>query len=128
MHDGTSVGSDLFADVLTMLDPLVALTVVPLPRAAAALPEGVAETDWLEQDLLRAKQLRREVTCRELPPGELAVQVAALATRLHCDLIMVGKPEISELQTPLDTDAIVREASCAVCVVTPPHIPQEAGE
>ena len=78
LHDGTSVGSDLFADVLTMLDPLVALTVVPLPRSAAALPEGVAETDWVEQDLLRAKQLRREVTCSELPPGELAVQVAAL--------------------------------------------------
>ena len=70
LHDRTSAGSDLFADVLTMLDPLVALTVVPLPHAAAALPEGVAETDWLEQDLLRAKQLRREVTCSELPPGE----------------------------------------------------------
>jgi hypothetical protein len=111
-----------------MLDPLVALSVVPLPRAAAALPDGVAEQDWLEQDLLRAKQLRREVTCRELPPGTLAAEVAALATRLRCDLILVGKSELSELQTPLDIDAIVREASCAVCVVTPPPIPQEAGE
>jgi amino acid transporter/nucleotide-binding universal stress UspA family protein len=128
VHDGTSAGSDLFADVLTMLDPLVALSVVPLPRAAAALPDGVAEQDWLEQDLLRAKQLRREVTCRELPPGTLAAEVAALATRLRCDLILVGKSELSELQTPLDIDAIVREASCAVCVVTPPPIPQEAGE
>jgi amino acid transporter/nucleotide-binding universal stress UspA family protein len=128
VHDRTSLGSDLFADVLTMLDPLVALTVAPLPPAMAALPEGPAETDWLEQDLLRAKQLRREVTRSELPPGELAVQVAALAKQLHCDLIMVGKPEVSELQTPLDTEAIVREAGCAVCVVTPPHIPQEAGE
>ena len=35
LHDGTSVGSDLFADVLTMLDPLVELSLVPLPRAAA---------------------------------------------------------------------------------------------
>ena len=129
LHDGTSVGSDLFADVLTMLDPLVALTIAPLRHVAEALPEGVAETNWLEQDLLRAKQLRREVTCSELPPGEqIAVQVAALATQLRCDLIMVGKPEISDLQTRLDTDAIVREAHCAVCVITPPHIPQEAGE
>ena len=128
LHDGTSAGSDLFANVLTMLDPLVELTVVPLPSAAAALPEGAAEADWIEQDLLRAKQLRREVTCSELPPGELAVQVAALAKQLRCDLIMVGKPEISELQTPLDTEAIIREANCAVCVVTPPHIPQKAGE
>ncbi len=128
LHDGTSVGSDLFSDVLTMLDPLVALTVVPLPRSAAVLSEGVAETDWVEQDLLRAKQLRREVARHDLPPGELAVQVAALARQLRCDLIMVGKPEISDLQTPLDTEAIVREASCAVCVVMPPRIPQEAGE
>ena len=111
-----------------MLDPLVRLTVAPLPHVAAALPEGVAETDWLEQDLQRAKQLRREVTCSELPPGELAEQVAALAKQLDCDLIVVGKPEISELQTPIDTEAIIREANCAVCVVTPPHIPQEAGE
>ena len=128
LHDRTSVGSDLFADVLTMLDPLVELTLVPLPQSAAALPDGVAETDWLQQDLLRAKQLRREVACRDLPPGELAQQVPELARQLHCDLIMVGKPEISELHTPLDIEAIVREASCAVCVITPPHIPQEAGE
>ena len=128
LHDRTAVGSDLFSDVLTMLDPLVSLTVVPLSQTAAVLPEGVVETDWLEQDLLRAKRLRREVSCNDLPPGELAVQVAALASQLHCDLIMVGKPELSDLQTPLDTEAIAREASCAVCVVTPPHIPQEAGE
>ena len=128
LHDRTSAGSDLFANVLTMLDPLVALTVVPLPRTAAELPEGPAEADRIEQDLLRAKQLRREVTRSELPPGELAVQVAELARQLHCDLIMVGKLEISESQARLDTDAIVREASCAVCVVTRPNIPQEAGE
>ena len=128
LHDGTSAGSDLFADALTMLDPLVELTVVPLPRAAAISSEGAAETDWFAQDMLRAKQLRREVTCSEMPPGELAEQVAVLAQQRHCDLIMVGKPEISELETALDTDAIVREAACAVCVITPPRIPQEAGE
>ncbi len=129
LHDGTSSGSDLFAAVLTMLDPMVDLSLVPLRRTTAALPDGVAETDRIEQDLLRAKQLRREVTCSELPPGDIAAQVAALAKRLRCDLIVVGKPEVSEeLQTLLDTDAIVREANCAVCVVTPPHIPQEAGE
>ncbi len=125
VHDRTSVGSDLFANVLTMLDPLVTLTIAPLPHVAAVLPEGVAETDWLEQDMQRAKQLRREVTCSELPPGELAEQLAALAEKLDCDLIVVGKPEISELQTPIDTDAIIREANCAVCVVTPPRIPQK---
>jgi nucleotide-binding universal stress UspA family protein len=128
LHDRTSVGSDLFSDVLTMLDPLVKLTVVPLVHEAGALPEGVAETDWLEQDLLRAKQLRREVSRQDLPPGELAQTVAELAKELHCDMIMVGKPEISTVQTQIDTEAIIREANCAVCIVTPPHIPQEVEE
>ena len=54
--------------------------------------------------------------------------MAALACRLHCDLIVVGKPEISESDARLDADALARAASCAVCVVTPPPIPQEAGE
>ena len=40
VHDGTSVGSDLFADVLTMLDPLVALTVVPLPSRGGRIARG----------------------------------------------------------------------------------------
>ena len=40
LHDGTSVGSDLFADVLTMLDPLVALTVVPLPACGGRIARG----------------------------------------------------------------------------------------
>jgi amino acid transporter/nucleotide-binding universal stress UspA family protein len=128
LHDRTSVGSDLFANVLTMLDPQVALSVVPLPHTAAPLPEGVAETDWLEQDLLRAKQLRRDVSLSEFPPGETAVQVAELAEKLECNLIVVGRPEGSELQTPLDTEAIIREAHCAVCVVVPPPIPQDVGE
>jgi amino acid transporter/nucleotide-binding universal stress UspA family protein len=128
LHDGTSAGSDLFANVLTMLDPLVSLTMLPLPRESTVNVDGVTETDFVEQDLLRARQLRREVARCELPPGELAVKAAELAAQLHCDMIMVGKPEISELRKPLDTDAIVRAAHCAVCVVTPPHIPQEACE
>jgi nucleotide-binding universal stress UspA family protein len=112
-----------------MLDPLVGLTVASLPHMPANSSDAPApEEDRLEQDLVRAKQLRRDVSCHELPRGELAVEVAELAKQLGCDLIIVGKPEVSELQSRLDTDAIARAASCAVCVVTPPHIPQEAGE
>ena len=53
VHDGTSAGSDLFANVLTMLDPLVALSLVPLPPGPAHR-NGTAEGDHIEQDLSRA--------------------------------------------------------------------------
>ncbi len=62
VHDRTPAGSDLFADILTMLDPQVDLTLVPLPSSAAAQPEAQGETDWIGQDLDRAKQLHREHT------------------------------------------------------------------
>jgi amino acid transporter/nucleotide-binding universal stress UspA family protein len=127
VHDRTSAGSDLFANVLTMLDPQVSLTLVPLPESAAA-SDGAAETDWLEQDMLRVKQLRREVDRRELASGDPCKQIVELAEELKCDMIIVGKQEASSEQAPLDCDAIIRDAECAVCVVTPPKIPQEVDE
>ncbi len=128
VHDRTPAGSDLFADVLTMLDPQVALTLAPLPKPAASPSDDPGEADRVEKDLDRAKQLRREVTFRELPAGETCTQIAALAAELKCNLIIVGKQEASAEQASLDCDAVVRQASCAVCVVTLPNLPQEAGE
>jgi len=129
VHDRTSSGSDLFADVVTMLDPLVGLTVVPLPAGAPTVTtEGAAETDWIEQDLLRAKQLRREVSRRELPGGDIATQIALLAEQLKAEMIIVGRDDSSEPRTPLDTEALIQKAKCAVCIVTRPQLPQEAGE
>ena len=129
LHDGTPAGSDLFADVLTMLDPLVELTLVPLPRPVANENvlggEGAAETDWIAQDLLRAKQLRRELAVRDLPAGDTCTQIASLAAAMKCNLIILGKQESSAEQAPLDCDAVVRQAQCAVCVVTLPKLPQE---
>ncbi len=129
VHDRTPAGSDLFADILTMLDPQVELTLVPLPRPVANENvlggEGAAETDWIAQDLLRAKQLRRELAVRDLPAGDTCTQIASLAAAMKCNLIILGKQESSAEQAPLDCDAVVRQAQCAVCVVTLPKLPQE---
>jgi len=128
VHDRTSTGSDLFANVLTMLDPLIELILAPLPPSAVPSGDGAAETDWIAQDLLRAKQLRREVTCRDLAQGDACQQITELAAELKCDMIVVGRQEASEEHVPLDCESIVRGAKCAVCVITRPALPQEAGE
>jgi nucleotide-binding universal stress UspA family protein len=124
VHENTSASSDLFAAALTMLDPEVKLTVVALPDPAAE----ASETDWLQLDLTRARQLRREVELGTLPPGEPAQQIAALARQLHCNLILVGRPEESAGGPPVDCEAVARDAACAVCVVITPLIPRQVDE
>ena len=73
VHDDTPESSDLFKAVLTMLDPLVALTVVPVPRRedaeAGQPPPSPAERHWVQQDVERAQQLRREVDGRGAAAG-----------------------------------------------------------
>ena len=132
VHDDTSGSSDLFKAVLTMLDPLVALTVVPVPRredaAAGQQPPSPAERTWVQQDVERARQLRREVAVVELPPGVIAEQLVRLAEEQGCEVVIVGLPSESSPQQglPIDTDYLVRHASCWVCLVTSPMIPQDA--
>jgi amino acid transporter/nucleotide-binding universal stress UspA family protein len=123
VHDNTSGASDLFAAALTMLDPLVDLTVATLPRASAA-ENGAG---WLEQDLARAKQLRRELEVRALPGGDPATQVVSLARELRCGLIVLRMTDESspEGTVHIDLDALVRESPCAVCPVIAPRIPDE---
>jgi amino acid transporter len=124
VHYGTSASSDLFAAALTMLDPLVALTVVPIPVNG----DHPSETDWLKQDLQRAEQLNREVVISELPKGEPDQQIVCLARQLDCDLIILGEMDVSEpkLSAFLDYKNIVRNASCSVSLVSVPFIPHEA--
>jgi nucleotide-binding universal stress UspA family protein len=123
IHENTSVSSDLFAAALTMLDPEVKLTVASLGDAAAA-----SETDWLQQDLTRAKQLRREVEAMPLPAGKPAEQIVALAREIRCSLIVLARPEESETPSVIDCDAVAHDSACAVCLVTPPQIPQQVDE
>jgi amino acid transporter/nucleotide-binding universal stress UspA family protein len=123
VHYGTSASSDLFAAALTMLDPLVSLTVVPL----AINGDHISETDWLKQDLQRAEHLKRDVGISELPEGEPGQQIVCLAKQLDCDLIILGEMDVSEptLSRFLDYKDIVRNASCPVSLVSVAFIPHE---
>ena len=93
------------------------------PTAAVA-----RRATWVQQDVERARQLRREVAVVELPPGVIAEQLVRLAEEQGCEVVIVGLPSESSPQQglPIDTDYLVRHASCWVCLVTSPMIPQDA--
>ncbi len=123
VHYGTSASSDLFAAALTMLDPLVALTIVPLPAAT----DRPSDIDWLQQDLERAERLKREVEVCPLPEGDRNQQIVALAKQLQCDLLIIGETDESSTDLPpvVDCKAVVQTSPCPVCLVTVPAIPHE---
>ncbi len=123
VHYGAAASSDLFAAALTMLDPLVALTVVSVPLTADHPPTN----ELLQQDLQRAEQLKREVEVCSLPEGDPNQQIVALVKQLECDLLIMGEIEesITNLPPVLDCNTIVRNSPCPVCLVTLPAIPHE---
>ncbi|MGD0897552.1 MAG: amino acid permease [Thermoguttaceae bacterium] len=123
VHDGTSAGSDLFAAALTMLDPQIALTVIPLP--AEGLPPDA--TISLEHDLARAERLKRDVEVCPLPPGSPTAQLLHLVAENACDLLVLGMSEESSAPETavLDVHAIIDKSPCRVCWITAPRIPEE---
>jgi amino acid transporter len=123
LHYGAAASSDLFAAALTMLDPLVALTVVSVPVESDLAPNN----DLLQQDLQRAEQLKREVEVCPLPAGDPNQQIVSLVKQLECDLLIMGEIDesMSELPLILDCRVIVRNSPCPVCLITLPAIPHE---
>lgn len=126
VHDNTPASSDLFAAALTMLDPDVGLTIVPLPNRA----EASAETDWLQQDLDRAAKLKREVEVCPLPAGDPAEQLVNQARKQNCDLLVLGVSDDASAagQGTLDANMVAKKSSCPVCLIVPPGIPQEVDQ
>jgi hypothetical protein len=101
----------------------VALTVVPIPDRSR--PRNGAT--FLQHDLDRAQQLKREVEVRQLPEGEPAEQIVSLARELGCGLIVLGlleDPPPGE-QPLVDVRALVRIAPCPVCLFSAPALPEE---
>ncbi len=123
VHPGTAEGSDLFKAVITMLDPHVAMSVVPLPVKEKPTGNGVS---WLQQDVERAEQLRREVDIQTLPEGDPASGIVQLAEQGQYDVVIIGRPSDSSPYEapPLDVDYVVRHAPCWVCLVAPTPIPR----
>jgi amino acid transporter len=125
VHFGTAESSDLFKAVLTMLDPQVAMTLVPLAaKPETAEPGG----SWIQQDVDRSLQLRREVDVLPLPEGEPAHEIVRMAFEQKFDVIVIGKASESSIEArpPLDVDYVVDHAPCWVCVVSPKPIPNVA--
>jgi hypothetical protein len=139
IHAGTAEGSDLFKAVITMLDPRVAMSVVAVrPREVAEaigplrLPAAPADPraeavayDWVEQDVERARQLKRELDIQVLPEGDAAQGIVRLAEREEYDVVIIGRTSESP---PFDVNYVARHAPCWVCVVTPTAIPAEVAE
>jgi hypothetical protein len=127
VHPCTAEGSDLFKAVLTMLDPHVAMSMVPLASQEGAAPSGESCESWIEQDVRRAAQLRRDVDVELLPKGDTAQGIVQLAERNDFDVIIVGQPSPSSPNQapPFDIDYVIHHAPCWVCLVTPTAIPRE---
>jgi amino acid transporter len=111
VHDGSPAGSDLFAAVLTMLDPHVALAVVPV---AAAGGHGEPEAGPLPQDRQRAEQLGRRVEVLT-PQGDAAREIVRLAGEGGYDLLIM--PALRAEQT----DLIAAQAPCRVFLAAGPQ-------
>ena len=125
LHDGTPPASDLFEAVLTMLDPQVTLTLVPLGQAATEPINGHGSIQ-LDED--KARKLGRDVQIHPIHKlaGPALVQIAEDE---GYDLIILPlPPELPNGATlPLDEFAnhVVRHAHCRVFLASTPGIPQE---
>ncbi len=125
IHDGSPASSDLFQGVLTMLDPQVALGVVPVvpPGAEPLNGHGV-----VHQDEERAQQIGRPLQIIQLtePSGPAIVERARVD---QYDLIIVPLSTESPAN-PLGSldargDYIIRHAHCRVFLAAAPVVPTE---
>jgi hypothetical protein len=125
LHDGTPAASDLFEAVLTMLDPQVTLTLVPLGQAAAEPINGHGSVH-LDED--KARKLGRDISVHAAGDGSGAALVH-LAQEERYDLIVIPlPPELPDgARLPLDelTNHVLRHAHCRVFLAATPGIPQE---
>jgi amino acid transporter/nucleotide-binding universal stress UspA family protein len=125
VHDGSPANSDLFQAVLTMLDPQVALAVVPVVPIGQ---EPLNGHNLILQDQERAQKLDRELVQLKVE-GEIGPEVVRLAREGQYDMIILPLPaEAAASPTSVMDDNyqhIVRNAHCRVSLVTTPMIPQE---
>lgn len=124
VHYDNSESSDLFGATLTMIDPQIELAVVPVNLQQPS----TAEHRWLQLDLERAEQLKREISVHEPVEVDAAAGIVRLIREGRFDLVILGLlRDLPPDQPPvLDVNYLMREAPCRVCLVAPPGIPQEA--
>jgi amino acid transporter len=124
-HDGTTNSSDLFHAVLTMLDPEVQLTIMPVvpPGSEPVNGHGV-----IRQDEERARRLGRRLGTLPLKTGN-GPEIVRAASEEQYDLIILPLPAESPGNPLGDLDArsqyILQHAHCRVFLASTPAIPQE---
>jgi hypothetical protein len=124
VHDCTPASGDVFEAVLTMLDPEVALALVPL----VAADDPTSDHIQVQQDRERARRLRREVALLDVK-GDVGPEVVRLAREGPYDLIVVPLPPDlpAAPHRPLDARSayILCHAHCPVFLAGTPVIPHE---
>jgi nucleotide-binding universal stress UspA family protein len=128
VHQITPAGKDLFQAVLTMLDPQVPLTLVPVFPNGQASPNG---PEMLYQEQEQANQLDREIQIESVQ-GDLGPEVVRLAREGQFDLVILPlPPELPAAPSlPLDDwiNYILRHAHCPVFLAAAPAVPQEVAD
>lgn len=125
VHDGTPAASDLFEAVLTMLDPQVTLSLVPLNPLGSEPINGHGSVQLDEE---KARKLGRDVHVQD-GKNASGPNLVRLAEEGGYDLIILPLP--SELPqgtaVPLDerTSYVLHHAHCRVFLAGTPGIPQE---
>jgi hypothetical protein len=125
LHDETPAASDLFEAVLTLLDPQVSLTVVPLTPLGTVPMNGHGSVQLDEE---KARKLNRDIQIKPLEDvGGPALVRFAESERI--DLIVLALPaELPQgTSLPLEerTNYVLRHAHCRVFLANTPGIPQE---
>jgi amino acid transporter/nucleotide-binding universal stress UspA family protein len=119
-HDGTAHGSDLFRQVLTMLDPQLHLDFAVAGETTPAL----------QHDLEQAAQLDRAVGTRKLE-GDLGPALVGAAQQGEYDLIIVGTPDPNVSGSDVvqrQINSLLQQARCTVFVAQMPEIPRDASK
>jgi hypothetical protein len=121
VHDNTPESSDLFQDVLTMLDPKVVLGVVPIIKSNS---NGAGT---LSPDLHQAEQLGREVAMHRSQDGDLTNEIIRLVREDKYDLLIISKPADTTPpeERSFDVKQLINNAPCRIFFSVPPSIPLE---
>jgi amino acid transporter/nucleotide-binding universal stress UspA family protein len=125
LHDGSPGSSDLFQEVLTLIDPQVFLALAPVA------PEGeepAKSLNLIPHDQERAKQLGREVRLVTLK-SSAGEEVVRVAKEGQYDLIILGLPAEPPAGQSGRLDArtlfVMDHAHCRVFLAAAPLIPRE---
>jgi amino acid transporter/nucleotide-binding universal stress UspA family protein len=125
LHDGSPASSDLYQAVLTMLDPQVALALLPVVPVGTEPHNGHGT---IHQDRERSEKLGRAISVIEAA-DQSGDEIVKLAQERQFDLIIVPMPAEPPAGQSSRLEAralyVLDHAHCRVFLAASPVIPQE---